>query len=47
MTKSRLILSEKIQRLARRGVRGARHAAKKAGVPVPYVVNGKLTEVRL
>ncbi len=47
MTKNRLNLSEKIQRLARRGVRGARHAAKKAGVPVPYVVNGKLTEVRL
>ena len=40
MTKSRRVLSEKIQRLARRGVRSARHAAKKAGVPVPYVVNG-------
>lgn len=47
MTKERLELSEKIQRLADRGVRKARVAAKKAGVPVCYAKDGKLVYVKL
>lgn len=47
MTKERLELSAKIQKLADRGVRKARAAAKKAGLPVCYEKNGKLVYVKL
>lgn len=47
MTKGRIELSVKIQKLADRGVRKARAAAKKAGVPVCYAKDGKLVYVNL
>lgn len=47
MTKKSIELSNKIQKLADRGVRKARSAAKKAKVPVCYAKNGKLVYVYL
>lgn len=45
MTKESLELSEKIQRLANRGVRKARAAARKAGLPICDARKGKLVYV--
>lgn len=45
MTKEALVLSEKIQKLANRGVRKARTAARKAGVSIWDAKNGKLIQV--
>ncbi len=47
MTKDRMELSKKIQRCANRGVRKARAAAKRAGIPVVDSINGKLVKVYL